>query len=212
VAFQDDRVLVELEDPLGGRFDARESRLHFLEIAAPQLPWVAELLVAIVAGEVVVPGGAELAGRLWLALLGDVVLLHGKLFAEAADVGRSLFDGFVGAAGRPEERGAVDALERLFHALRGEDAAVVVLQDPLRAAPERVESAQRDEAQQDEPRGERELREDQLGPQRQARLSWSRKDTTWRSNSSPSRKSRVTTEPRRTCFHHGSSDLPTMMW
>src|SRR5207253_3482764 len=210
VALVHDRVLVQLEDPFGRRPRAGEARLHLREVPSPQRALVLERAVPRMSREVFIPGRTQRVRRLPLARLGDVVLLHRELLVELPDVRRRLGVGLLGLPRGPEERGAVHPLERVFHPLSGEDAAVVVLQDALRAPAESVHRAQRHESEQRKPRGKRQLCQEQPGPQRHARPSWSRKDTTCRSNSSASRNRRVTTDPRRICLHQGWSDLPTM--
>ena len=130
-----------------------------------------KLPVPIVLRHVLVPRGAEATRRLQLARLGDVVFLDRELLLEPAHVARGLRVCFVGPARGAEHGRAVDALDGVLHALRRQDAAVVVLQDALRAATERIEGAQRDEAEQYQPCRERQLSEDELRAQRHARGS-----------------------------------------
>ena len=69
--------------------------------------------------------------------LGDIVALDGQLHGEPLAVFVDLRQGFLLPAGGEEDRAAIDALDRLFHPLGGQHAAVVLAEDGRRLFAER---------------------------------------------------------------------------
>ena len=209
LALQQHRILVDLEDPLGGVLDAEKRGFQLVEVPPALLQFVTNPAVGLVLRQVLVPRGAKPLRRLRFARLGDVALLRLELRFEGPDVGGRLLIGLVRPPGGAECRRAVHALHGVLHPLRREHTAEVVAQDELRALAQRVQGVERHQPHQRQARGQRRLRQQQAGPERHWRSS-PVDATTCRSKSPPSRSRRVRTEPSNTCFHQGCSERPTI--
>src|SRR5205807_4448092 len=152
---------------------------------------VAHLRVARLALLVRGPLLPQPLGQLLLARLGEVILLRFQLGLELrGGLGRAL---------------AIHLLQRVLHPLRRQYAAVIVLEDALRAAAQLAQRAQGHYSEEREHQRQRRLGEEQLAAQAHCSSS---KETMCRSRSVASRKSRVKTDPKSTCLHHGCSDRP----
>ena len=165
----DHRVLVDVEHAIGSVLHRDELRLEPREVVG-LLVRRREREEGNVAPPIAHPQLAQAHRRLALPHLGEVRLLDGKLGLEGLEVHRRLRVAPPGTPGDAKERRAVDALDGLLHPLGGEDAAVVVLQDALRPAPQLIDGVNRGDAEQEQRDQERRLREQQLGAQAHSAL------------------------------------------
>ncbi len=135
-ALLDHRILVHVQDDVGRVLDGNERREKLAKVIVLAL-FGRQRLVALVMLEVAGPRLPQTMRGFGLADFGDVQFLDAQLVFEAPPRQCGLLSADFGPTGHREKRSAVDALDRFFHALSGQHAPVIIIEDPARAATER---------------------------------------------------------------------------